>query len=361
MSNYTSRTRGRTGFSLIELLVVVSIIALLISILLPSLSSARAQARTTVCASRISQETKAMFMYAEDYDERPPFIGTGFGMINGIDDYSEKDVDYSELGPTGTTGLFLAQHEQWLIPNLTKWWFNVTWDDAIADQVQNPPYPDLKKGTLFPYTRFENLYRCPEFERKQGKTQSLFNYTRSLLGRKLLLAIAGDRGPGLDEITSYRPGQIMRPSAVYAPGQMYMMLDEQWDYHVGGPSDNYNSQPSQISLPLWMAADTVHTLLGDMMGSYHGNKGKEIPLDEMLQAKKGSCGYYDGHVDTWAYPWPWWSFESDVSWTAGFEKIKANTDYTFKALNALLSQLFAQRGLETPESYLQAVFALMGI
>ena len=59
------------GFTLIELLVVVAIIALLVSILLPSLQEARELASTAACLSNIHQLGLACVMYIMDDQEMP--------------------------------------------------------------------------------------------------------------------------------------------------------------------------------------------------------------------------------------------------------------------------------------------------
>ena len=63
-----------SGFTLIELLVVVAIIALLISILLPSLQRARDQAKTSVCMHNLKQMGLGISLYTEDNRERLPAL-----------------------------------------------------------------------------------------------------------------------------------------------------------------------------------------------------------------------------------------------------------------------------------------------
>jgi len=58
---------SRKGFTLIEFLVVVAIIAVLVAILLPALKAALDQARNMVCLNNVKEIATAMIVYAENY------------------------------------------------------------------------------------------------------------------------------------------------------------------------------------------------------------------------------------------------------------------------------------------------------
>lgn len=62
---------GRDGFSLVEMLVVIGLIALLVAILLPVLSMVRSSAMKVVCTGRLRELTLASRMYCDEYEVFP--------------------------------------------------------------------------------------------------------------------------------------------------------------------------------------------------------------------------------------------------------------------------------------------------
>lgn len=70
------RTRKK-GFTLIELLVVVAIIALLLSIVVPSLNRAKIYAQRIMCGNNLRQQSLGIMLYAEQNDSRVPWTLAG--------------------------------------------------------------------------------------------------------------------------------------------------------------------------------------------------------------------------------------------------------------------------------------------
>ena len=93
---------GRAGFTVVELIVVIAIIAILASLLLPALARGKDAAKTTSCLSRLKQWNLTLAMYAEDNDEMIPresFIpgGTSINLWWNVRNPLAHDVWYNAL------------------------------------------------------------------------------------------------------------------------------------------------------------------------------------------------------------------------------------------------------------------------
>ena len=90
------RSQRRNGFTLVELLVVIGIIALLVGILLPTLNKARQSAYSVGCKSMLRQYVLASAMYVNDYDGYNVDIykfadyDAGLPKYMGVDKMTEK-------------------------------------------------------------------------------------------------------------------------------------------------------------------------------------------------------------------------------------------------------------------------------
>ena len=60
------------GFSLIELLVIIMIIALLVAIIIPAMAKSKELTKRTVCAAHLKQFSMGMICYSQDYRQRLP-------------------------------------------------------------------------------------------------------------------------------------------------------------------------------------------------------------------------------------------------------------------------------------------------
>src|SRR5688500_1082521 len=68
------KRRPCSGFTLVELLVVVAIIGILIALLLPAVQAARESARRIRCANNLMQVSIALQLYESSHDYLPPGV-----------------------------------------------------------------------------------------------------------------------------------------------------------------------------------------------------------------------------------------------------------------------------------------------
>ncbi len=76
------------GFSLIELLVTIAILALLAALLLPAISASKSKAKRTACLNNLRQISLGVRMYCDDSNDAPPALGAAALKTNILSLYS---------------------------------------------------------------------------------------------------------------------------------------------------------------------------------------------------------------------------------------------------------------------------------
>ncbi len=109
----------RAAFTLIEILVVISMVAILAALLLPALSSAKARSKQIGCVNNLKQLALGFQMYSADNDGRLP-----------------------ENVPAGRDG------NAWVLGNMKS-----------AEEATNQML--IRQGKLFPYANHAASYHCP--------------------------------------------------------------------------------------------------------------------------------------------------------------------------------------------------------
>ena len=193
--------RRRQGFTLVEVLLVVGIIALLATLLFPAFVQARARARQTACASNLRQIGLAAMLYSQDSDGLLPYGG----------DPSDK---YTGGWKTAEGGRF--------------------WPAAA----HLPLLPDL----LSPYAGGREVWRCPS---DTGFTEGDWYYGLKLRGSLydtygmsyLYHTLYALEGLSLDTLVAYDRAP---PHAEHGPAEIRIMSDFVGHWH--GEQDYYDAR-----------------------------------------------------------------------------------------------------------------------